>query len=226
MARISKSVNENIKLIKRLYGNSGDLNTRILKIGKKNVGILFMESSSSSSTISDFIIRSIDKIKGETKFFGSLFETLKNNIYNSQTIVVDDFTEFSYYLSSGFTIIVVDGEEKAIVLETRANLDRGVSEATNEPILRGPKDSFTESHAKNIGLIRKRIKDNNLWFSDIKVGRRTKTRVSIGYISDVVDKDNIERIKDKLSRINVDGILDSGSLKEYLNKQKTSFPLI
>ena len=38
-------------------------------------------------------------------------------------------------------------------METRAQLDRGVSEATNEPILRGPKDSFTESHSKNLGLI-------------------------------------------------------------------------
>ena len=226
MAGIGKSVDKNIKLIRNLYGNSGDLNTRVLRIGRKNIGILFMESSSSSSTISDFIIKSIDKIKGETRFFGSPFEMLKNNIYNSQIIIVDDFTEFSYYLSAGFTIIVVDDEEKAIVLETRADLDRGVSEATNEPILRGPKDSFTESHAKNLGLIRKRIKDNNLWFSDIKVGRRTKTRVSIGYISDVVCEDNVKRIRDKLLRINVDGILDSGTLKEYLNKHWTSFPLI
>ena len=226
MVKINKSVMKNVDLIKKLYGNSEDLNTRVIKIGKNNIGIIFMESSSSSTTISDFIVKSIDEIKTETKLFGSLFKTIKNNIYSSQIIITEDFVDFSYYLSAGFTIVVVDGVEKAIVLETRADLDRGVSEATNEPILRGPKDSFTESHAKNLGLIRKRIKDNNLWFSDVKVGRRTKTRISVGYISDIVNKEDIERIIDKLSRINIDGIFDSGTLKEYLTKQKTAFPQI
>ena len=226
MVKIDKSVGKNIKLIKEIYGNSGDLNTRVIKIGKTNVGILFMESSSSPNSISDFIIKSIDIIKKETKLFGNVFETIKNNIYNSQLIITEDFLDFSYYLSSGFTIIVVDNEEKAIVLETRADLDRGVSEATNEPVLRGPKDSFTESHAKNLGLIRKRIKDNNLWFDEIKMGTRTKTRVSIGFISDIVNEDDIVKIKNTLLKINIDGIIDSGTLKEYLVKNKASFPQI
>lgn len=226
MVKIDKNAQKVINKIKELYGNSGDLSTRIIKVNKTNIGILYMESSSATKTVSEFIIKSIDNIKKENKLFVGLFETIKNNIYNSQMIITEDFSEFSYYLSAGFTIIIVDGEDKAIVMETRAELDRGVSEATNEPILRGPKDSFTESHAKNLGLLRKRIKDNNLWFEEVKVGRRTKTKVSIAYLSDVVKKVDINKIKNRLNKINIDGLLDSGTLKEYLNKQKTAFPII
>ena len=32
------------------------------------------------------------------------------------------------------------------------SLDRGVSEATSEPIVRGPKDSFTENNAIKINI--------------------------------------------------------------------------
>ncbi len=215
-----------VNKIKKSYGNSGDLNTRLISVGKSKIGVLFMESSSATANISDFIIKGIDFITNDKNIFNDLYNNLKNNIFNAQVITTKDFEEFPYFISAGFTIIVVDGSTEAIVMETRAPLDRGVTESTSEPLLRGPKDSFTESHAKNLGLIRKRVKDENLWFDEIKVGRRTKTRVSIAYLNDVVDKKEIEKIKDKLQAINVDGILDSGNLREYLSNQKSSFPQI
>lgn len=227
MVAINKNAQEVLTEIKNLYGQSGDLNTRLIKVGKKNVGVIFMESSSSTQTISDFIIKAIDYVGNNPNgLFKNLYHHLKNNIFNSQVLTTKDFTEFSYYISAGFTLIVVDGMDEAIVLETRAQLDRGVTESTSEPILRGPKDSFTESHAKNLGLIRKRIKDNNLWFDEIKVGRRTKTRVSIAYLSDVAEEKNIKQIKKQLQAVNVDGILDTGNIREYLTEQSSSFPQI
>ena len=45
MIKIEKSVKKTIEKIKKEYGNSNDLNTRIIKIEKTNIGILFMESS-------------------------------------------------------------------------------------------------------------------------------------------------------------------------------------
>ena len=227
MMKTNKQVYSIIENIKKSYGNSSDLNTRIIKKGKTNIGIIFMESSSNTQTISDFVIKAIDYIsKNSSKIFDNLYNNLKNSIFNCQILTTKDFTKLPYYLSSGFTIIVADGKEEAIVLETRANLDRGVTEATNEPVLRGPKDSFTESHTKNIGLIRKRIKDNNLWIDDLKIGKRTKTRISIAYLNDVVNKKDIIKIKEKIKKINIDGILDSGNIKEYLSNQKSSFPQI
>ena len=227
MAKIDKNVNKVLNIIKDLYGNSSDLNTRTIKIGKTNIGIIFMESSSSTKDISDFIVKSIDYIaKDSSKIWANVYKKLKNNIFNSQIITTKNLDDLPYFLSSGFTVVVVDGSNEAIVLETRADLDRGVSEATNEPVLRGPKDSFTESHSKNIGLLRKRIKDNNLWFDELKVGKRTKTKVSIIYLNDVVLKEDIDKIKQRINKINIDGILDSGTIKEYLTTQKSTFPQI
>ncbi len=225
MVKIDKQAENVLNKIKELYGQSQDLNTRLIKNGKTNIGVMFMESSSSTQTVSDFIIKGIDYVsKDSSKLFDNIYNNLKNNIFNSQVITTKDFAEFSYFLSAGFTIIVVDGHDEAIVMETRADLDRGVAESSSEPILRGPKDSFTESHSKNLGLIRKRIKDNNLWFDEVKVGRRTKTRVSIAYLSDVADTNSVDDIKKRLQAINVDGILDSGNIREYLTTHGSSFP--
>ena len=185
MKKINKKVSSVIKQIKNLYGNSGDLNTRVIKVHGVDVGVLFMESSSGPGDISDRIIKSTYFLT-EENVDANLYNLLKNYIFNSQVLTTKDFDDFAYYLSSGFTIIVVDGHDEAIVMETRAELDRGVTESTSEPILRGPKDSFTESHAKNLGLVRKRIKDPNLWFDEVKVGVRTQTRVSI-YLIKIIE---------------------------------------
>ena len=226
MEKIEKNAKKIIEKTKKLYGNSPDLNTRIINIKGTNVGILFLESSSQASTISDFIVKGTLYTASNKNIFQNIFDALKNNLFNSQLFTINDYSQFPYFLSSGFTIIVTDDKDEAIIMETRANLDRGVTESTSEPILRGSKDSFTESHSKNLGLIRKRIKDPNLWFEELKLGRRTKTRISIAYINGVADNKKIKQIKNKLEKIDIDGILDSGNLKDYLIEKKSAFPQI
>ena len=226
MEKIEKNAKKIVQKVKKLYGNSPDVNSRIINIKGKNVGIIFLESSSQASTVSDFIIKGTLYTKENKNIFQNIFEALKNNLFNSQLFIINDFNEFPYYLSSGFTIITVDDSDKAIVMETRAQLDRGVTESSSEPILRGSKDSFTESHSKNLGLIRKRIKDPNLWFNELKLGRRTKTRISIAYINGIADPQKFKKIKERLNKIDIDGVLDSGNIRDYLIKQKSIFPQI
>ena len=226
MEKIEKGAKKVIEKTKKLYGNSPDVNTRLINIKGTNIGIIFLESSSQASTISDFIIKGTLYTKINKNLFQNIFDALKNSLFNSQLFTINDYTQFPYFLSSGFTIIVVDGFSEAIIMETRAQLDRGVTESTSEPILRGSKDSFTESHSKNLGLIRKRIKDSNLWFDEMKLGRRTQTRVSIAYINGIADPKKLKEIKKRLKKIDVDGILDSGNIRDYLIENKSVFPQI
>ena len=226
MEKIEKNAKKVIEKQKKLYGNSPDINTRLINIKGTNVGILFLESSSQASTISDFIIKGTLYASTNKNLFQNIFDALKNSLFNSQLFTINDYSQFPYFLSSGFTIIVVDGIEEAIIMETRAQLDRGVTESTSEPILRGSKDSFTESHSKNLGLIRKRIKDPNLWFDEIKLGRRTQTRISIAYINGIADPKKLKEIKKRLKKIDVDGVLDSGNIRDYLIEQKSVFPQV
>lgn len=222
MENIDKRINDAFKHINEITGNSSDIVTRVIKIGQKKVGYVYLESVSSDDKISDFLVRGLswDAKNTNVNLFDHMFSTLENTIINSKMNVIETYDEVFYHLASGFTVVFVEGYQKAISVETRIKLDRGVVESTTEAIVRGPKDSFTENHNMNIGLIRKRIKDPKLWFTEIKVGTRTKTKVAISYLSDVVDKDKIDRIKKRLKSINIDGIIDSGYLRDFLTSSK------
>jgi len=224
--KLDNNIDIIFKKIKEMNGNSGDIATRIIEKNKKRIGYIFLESVSSDDKISNFLNKGIIE-SDKKKFFDSFYDSIKNNIFNSNMKSCDNYDELFYFLSSGFTVIVFDDVSEAIVVETRMPLDRGVVESSSETIVRGPKDSFTENHNKNIGLIRKRIKDYNLWFEDIKVGRRTKTKVTVSYLKDVVPKEKIKKVIDSIKNIDIDGILDGGYIRELIEKdQRSLFPKI
>ena len=219
--RIKDKVDDNINYIKEMNNNSSDIVTRKIKKKNKEVGYIYLESVSSDDKISDFLNKSlVSNIS-----FTNVLKNLQNDIYCSHISTCDNFEEVFYYLASGYTALFIDGETRFIVVETKTTLDRGVSEGSSEPIVRGPKDSFTENHATNLGLIRKRIKDSNLIFDEVKVGRRTKTKVDIAYIKDIADNKRVNEIADELKKIDIDGILDSGYIREFLQNDSVSlFP--
>ena len=207
------NIEKTIEKIKNDLNNSIDISSRILKIKNKKIGYLFLESVSSDDKISDFLVRSLINEKNK-----------EENIYNSKLLKIN-YEEIPYLLGSGFTIIITKNNFYAT--ETKANINRSIEDSKSEAIIRGPKDSFTENYMTNIGLIRKRIKDNNLVFDEIKIGRRTKTKVAITYINNITNKEYIKKIKKQLKELDVDGLIDSGPLRDYLTKNNhCAFPTI
>ena len=217
---IYKNINKNIDYIKNINHNSSDIVSRVINNNGIRIGYIYLESVASDDKVSEFLNKSIIG-----KDISNITNNLENNIYNSHISTINDLDNTFYYLSSGFTLIFIDNKNVCITVETRMSLDRGVSEATSEPIIRGPKDSFTENPSINIGLIRKRIKDSNLIFDEIIVGRRTKTKVNIAYIKDVVKLDRVIKVIANIKKIDIDGIIDSGYIREFLyNQSSTVFP--
>lgn len=102
---------------------------------------------------------------------------------------------------------------------------RSVSEAKSELSVTGSKESFIEDINTNIELIKARIK-KDLKITHLTVGKYTKTRVSIIYISSIASKSLVKNISDKIKSTNIDGIIDSSYLKRSLDDGFNLFPSI
>jgi len=135
---INKNLEQNLEYIKKEYGNSGDLITRIIKIKNKKIAYVFLQSVSSDDKISDFLMKNISFYVKENSIniFKNLFTSLENTIYSSNLSKVTDYEDMFYKISSGFTCIFVDGYSEAISIETKATIDRGITEASTEMIIR------------------------------------------------------------------------------------------
>ena len=222
---LNKSIEKNINKIKSL-NDSSDLIIRYINIKKRKIAYIFLEGNVSDDKISNYFMKNIDLIINSKAKIANLYDELKNQIPNSNVKIIDDFKDVFYFLSSGFTIIFLANTNKCIAIETRANLERSITEPTTEVTFKGPKDSFNENHNTNIGLIRKRIKDENLIVSESVLGKKTKTKVTICYLKDKAPKNIVEKLKTRLNA-NIEAIVDSGNVKKIIEKtSQTNYPLI
>ena len=176
--------------------------------------------------MSNFIYRSLDYIEKIYNDKDSLYDTIKNNISNIKIKEIKDYQDICKYLNNGFLILLIE-DDYSLALEVKKNLSRSIDKAITETTIRGPMDSFTENIETNIGLIKRRIKSNKLWNTDIELGKYTKNKVSILFIDGIIDNKLKDYIIDKLNNIDIDNVTDSGTLKHLIEKEtKTIFPTI
>lgn len=207
--------------IKNAFGSSTDLIVRPFIIDNREITLVMSEVLGSSSYVNDFILRRLLTIKFQSDDIGS---ELLNFIPTNNGKILNKLSDMTDYICMGFALILFsDNEsEKAIAIEARATVDRGIPIVNNEASITGSKDAFNENFNTNVGLIRRRIRDCNLYVDGMFVGKSSKTKIGILYMNNIAIKKNVDKIKNKLKKINVDGILDTGNLKSYLDS-KTNF---
>ena len=112
----------------------------------------------------------------------------------------------------------------ALTFETKASLGRGVEQPETEKTVKGAKEAFTEIYRQNTALLRRRLRCPELKLRELTVGRRSRTRVGILYIESLTDPLLGEEIQSRLERLDLDGLMNSGDLEEYLLEKSSPFP--
>lgn len=206
----------NIEDLKKFKKYNPDLKIRELKNGNTTVYIIYFETLCKSNTINDFILKPIydDKIKS--------LDDIKNKLPSGNLLEINDENTLYDNLYSGFTIISIDN--KFISFETKESLDSGIVAATNEKVIKGPKDAFTENYQSNVGLIRKRIRSKNLKINEYTIGTSSKTRVALFYLDDIVNKDLVNKIEKKLKTMSLDYVANSNYIIDAMSKKNNIMP--
>jgi len=214
-------MNELIKKIKKDTGNSDDIIYKELKIHNQTVNIISNEVLTDTKVINDYILRAIVRVLEKNISINDLQSFLPDNNIKIMT----NYKEMLNLLYQGFALVLFN--KKVLAIEVRSGLNRGVGEASNEPSIKGPKDAFLEHFNTNLGLIRRRIKSNHLWMKTLFIGKETNTKVGILYMENIADEKIVKDVIKKLKKINIDGILDSGYLKEKLEiRTNPIFPTV
>ena len=224
MPEINKNSHNIINKIKDQLGNPPDLIIKKLFIGKNELFLLSIESMSDSKYISDFILESLyfDIEKTKEKDF---LNFLEHKIPAYKTNKISKLNDIIYNLLSGFTIIIVDGYDGAISIESKVKLSSDIVETVNERTTLGPKDGFTENYQTNIGLIRKRLKTPDLKFYETIIGNKGKSKVGFMYLDGVADKKTFDIIFERIKNIDIDAIFDAQEIIELISEnEKNVFP--
>ncbi len=165
-----------------------------------------------------------------------LLERIAN--FNSESFVIEsspwnlDFRkteEILKDLSQGHVILIRKDKEqfKIYNLSIPGWQLRPIDEPISEPVIRGPREGFTETISVNTAMIRRWINDTELRVDQLTVGDKTGTKVRLLYLNQVVNPVLVKEAKERISAIRIDGILESGYLEQLITDNRlTLFPLI
>jgi spore germination protein KA len=130
-------------------------------------------------------------------------------------------------LLSGQALIVFDALGAAISFDVRNYDKRGITEPTNESVLKGSKESFIESIAVNMALVRHRLQTENLKIERFRLGERMNTSVAVVYIEGIADPDVVGAVRKRINDIKTRGVVSAGQIETALSGDKrTLFPQI
>lgn len=223
--RLDTDLDANLDRIKQDIGPSPDLVTRrfTLRLKKElQVTAVYLDSVSDKNLVNDFVIRSLmspslpEPPSGIDTAEGAFRYVCDNALAVGQIEAVADWATMTLELLTGKTILLVDGWDECIVGNTMGGERRAISEASTQVVIRGPKDSFSESISTNVGLVRRRIRTPDFAFEAIKIGSITQTTVVMMYIRNIAKPEIVDEVRRRLGKIDTDAVLESGYIEEFI----------
>ncbi|WP_308639085.1 spore germination protein [Paenibacillus silvisoli] len=209
------------------YKKSFDIVVREMSFGNKRTAFFFVNGFAKDTVLTE-VIKRLTYLESEDLSSDVLHDFLDYYVSAVQVVQEPDWGTMMTGVLAGGTAMYVEGESNVLMIDAKAFPSRNPEEPSLERVVRGARDGFTETMLVNVTLVRRRLRDKALRYEIIRVGERTQTDVCIAYIDDIVDKEMLGSIKEKIQAIKIDGLpLGDKQLEEATVKRGWSpFPLV
>lgn len=217
--KLKKQLAANIKLIKEQFDDEMLKEREIVNINNSDVKIalLYFGLLVNREFIQDSIVKPFLNYHDQFPK-KQLINTIKSSIINiSEVDISTKVKDICTELMFGKTILLVDGYDEVLVIETNDRVSRAPNEPGAEIVLRGPREGFTESLMHNIALLRRKIINKDLKFRYLKIGKETNVYLTYTYIESLVDTRALDEFQKKLNSMQLDAIVEINTVAEAIS---------
>lgn len=216
--KVFKNYDDNLNYIKKRfdYPKNNDFVIREIKIFKDTKAFLILYDGMVSTTAVDYaVITPLLEIPQFSKNV-TADEIYEKLITHSQVQKVKEFEQIIDDVNFGSCGVFVDGIDYGFSIDVRNWEHRSVDKPDNEQSLYGPQEAFSEMLRTNSALVRKIVKNEKLLCEGITVGRMSKTRGVMMYISDIANDSLVDEVRKRINSISLDYIFAIEELSDML----------
>ncbi len=222
-----QSLQKIISDYKQTFHESEDFITREFVAYKDiNAVAMFIDGSVDKQFLISGVMRPLQNEDIVPK--GNIAEFAAENLVGYvQTKTETDKQKIVEAMLNGFCVVIFENCETAILADSTKWIVRIPSEPPTSAVMNGPREGFIEDIITNCSLLRKRLKNPDFIMKKLTIGRYTQTQVRVCYITSIADPKVVKMVIDKLNKIDIDGIVDSNYINEFLqNRRHTIFKQI
>lgn len=229
--KLPRDIEEKISLLRPYIQKNSDIVSRPFCInGRENLHatVIYIEGVIDTETLNQDILKPIMLQMNQHQLENKEIQHFIDRIYQTSLTVgqikkIDTLDLLIQNIFDGLTILMFDGYAEVLVIDIRGGEIRAISEPETEKSIRGSREGFVENLVVNVGLIRRKLRDPNLVVEKMIVGKRSRTDVAILYIKDIADPKIVVDIKEKIQKIEIDGILATGYIEQLIEENPYSF---
>lgn len=211
--------------IRAIFEGAEDFETRTLRAGEHTLHAYFIDGLVTGSFISQYIFQPI--VQDLPRDLNLAYnEALRGAVYNAVARPCKDLDDVASKIVNGFCVVLFPGVG-ALAFEVRTGVSRGPNPPEVENTVKGPKDAFVETIRINTSLLRRHLRTPDLRITGLTIGKRSLTNVAVIWIEGITNKVLVERMKNRLKSIDIDGFLSPAAVEEYVTGSRwTAFPLM
>ena len=228
---LTGNLNHDIQEFKMIFERSSDIVYREFQVGCQKGTLIFLDGLVSTELMDADILKPLFNY-GKDQVCPSEIHLIKQLLLE-QVITAAQISEGQKigdvidHVLSGDTAVLIDGMQQALFISLQQWDKRSVEESSTEPVVRGPREGFTENLRTNTTLIRRRLKTPKLKMESATVGRLSKTNIVMTYLEDIADESLVAEVRKRIHRIDIDAVLESGYIEELISDNPFSiFPQV
>ena len=212
--------------IAHIFRDAADFIRRELRCGEHTVYAYAIDGLIASAYASDYIFKPITQHLRASSMEELYQRAFEGMIYNNVANPCADLDAVAFLLVNGFCVVLLPGVG-AIGFEVRTPDKRGPQPAEVENTVKGAKDAVVGTIRSNTSYVRRHLRSPDLRLFETQIGRRTLTNVSVIWLEGITNPEFVEKMKNRLQSIDVDGFLSPSAVEEYVTGSRaTAFPLM
>ncbi|MGM0879802.1 MAG: spore germination protein [Bacillota bacterium] len=231
--RVTGNLEDTITFINGLLGVNDDFSMRKFHVfGKYPAAMFYFSNMVNQTLLNEDILKPLmyppPHLEGRNIEQDQLKDVLLNDaLYHSEGKSEQKLTSLVEGILRGGAVVAVEGIQEAFFIGMRSIEKRSIDQPATEQVIRGPREGFIEPIGTNIGLIRYRLQSTDLRIQTMEIGRRTKSTVAVFYMEGITNPDLLKEVNSRLSKIDIDAVLDSGYLEQFIEDNHLSpFPQV
>ncbi|HFK1514225.1 TPA: spore germination protein, partial [Bacillus paranthracis] len=228
---LKQSVCANEEVLRQVFENCSDIVFRPLLINSQTkILFIYIDGLVDIKIVEQVVFKPMmfEGLPSGVKSEDSVGEIIqKQLIAVSQVKTISKVHEVIEAILKANIVILTEGESQALVADLKGFEKRGIEEPAAEISVRGPRDGFTETLRVNTSLIRRRIRSQRLKMEPYSIGELSQTDVVMAYIEGIAPDSVLDEVRQRVKRIQIDGVLESAFIEEFIEDQPFSpFPQI
>ena len=221
---IFMELSENKAYLSDLFKDCSDFVIREFQLEHSSNAIMFFVDGMVDTELANDTMKSLMTLEDGEPL---LDEIVQRNLPVSQTQKTDNYSDLLISVLGGDVGLIVHNNNQAVLLGIRGMQTRSISEPETESVIRGPREGFVENIRTNTSMLRRKLKTPHLKMKNLTIGRESNTCVVVTYLENLADPGIVQEVLRRLEKIDIDAVLESGYLEEFIQDSSYSpFPQV